>query len=243
MSKLVIPIIFENENFLVLNKPAGISVHPDGFNQTPTITDWLIKNYPELEGVGEAMILANGTEISRPGIVHRLDKDTSGVLVIAKNQKTFLELKEKFKNHKVEKTYQAIVYGEVKKDQGVIDLPIGRSKNDPRKRVASTQADGKLREAVTRYEVVEKFKGFSLLKLFPKTGRTHQLRVHLKAIGYPIVGDTLYAFKNAENLLTISRQALHANYIKFSLNGESFAFEAPLAKDLIATIDYLKGVC
>ena len=240
---LEISIIFEDQNLLVINKPAGLSVHPDGFNKGGTLTDWIIKNYPEIEGVGEDMILANGTKISRPGIVHRLDKDTSGVLVIAKNQPTFLELKEKFKNHEVEKMYQAIVYGEVKKNQGVIDLPIGRSKNDPRKRVASAQADGKLREAVTRYEVVEKYKGFTLLKLYPKTGRTHQLRVHLKAISYPIVGDTLYTPKNLPNLSTINRQALHANSIKFSLNGENFVFEAPLAKDLIDTIDYLKGMC
>ncbi len=239
-----IPIIFEDENLLVINKPAGLSVHPDGFNVASTLTDWIIKNYPQVEGVGEDMILANGTKISRPGIVHRLDKDTSGVLVIAKNQPTFLELKEKFKNHEVEKTYQAIVIGEVKKDKGVIDLPIGRSKNDPRKRVASAQAHGKLREAITRYEVAEKYKGFTLLNLFPKTGRTHQLRAHLKAIGYPIAGDALYSSTNSPTVPTITRQALHASSIRFSTKeAGQMTFEAPLPKDMLATIDYLKGMC
>lgn len=239
-----IPIIFEDQDLLVINKPAGISVHPDGHNDMEAITDWVIKNYPEVEGVGEDMISANGTKISRPGIVHRLDKDTSGVLVIAKNQPTFLELKEKFKNHEVEKMYQAIVYGEVKRDQGVIDLPIGRSKNDPRKRVASAQAHGKLREAITRYEAAEKFKGYTLLKLFPKTGRTHQLRVHLKAIGYPIVGDVLYSSSNSTTAPTITRQALHASSIRFNTKkAGQMTFEAPLPEDMLATIDYLKGMC
>ncbi len=237
-----IPVIFEDENLLVINKPANLAVHAARAGSAPTLVDWLLWHYPTLAAVGESQRLADGTFVPRPGLVHRLDRDTTGVLVVAKNQLTYLELKEKFKNHEVEKTYQAIVYGEVKKTHGVIDLPIGRSKKDPRRRVASKNAHGKLRAAITNYELEEKFKGFSLLKLFPQTGRTHQLRVHLKAIGYPIVADQLYA-PGRSSLPTITRQALHAARINFELNHRHYDITAPWPTDLKAALEYLRGLC
>src|SRR3989339_361841 len=173
-------IIFEDSDILVLNKPAGLSVHGDGFNTEPTLADWLLQKYPDLAEVGESMFDQKGNEILKPGLIHRLDRDTSGVLLVAKNQPTFLYLKEQFKNHLAQKTYRAILVGEMKVEIGAkqtIDLPIGRSNHDPRQRVASHKASGPLREAVTDYTVLKTASGHTYVEASPKTGRTHQLRV------------------------------------------------------------------
>lgn len=235
--------IYEDENVLVVNKPAGLVVHPDGFSVGPFLTDWLLEKYPALAGVGEPAMV-NGAEISRPGIVHRLDKDTSGVMIVAKNQTTFLFLKNQFAEKIAKKKYLAILAGEMKKPVGqeeVIDLPIGRSGSDPRRRVANEKAKGKLRPAVTRYVLVTAGSGFSVVQAYPETGRTHQLRAHFKAIQYPIACDSLYG--TADRCPGgMSRQALHAQELTINLPeiGPK-TFVAPVPSDMALALDNIQN--
>jgi len=166
------------------------------------------------------------------GYVHRLDRDTSGVLVFAKNEKAYDFLRKAFHDREVKKTYLAFVYGVPKEKKGVIDFDIGRSRKDFRLRSAQPKAKGRLRESLTRYEVVGEHEGYALLKVQPETGRTHQIRVHLKAIHHPIVGDKLYAPKHPL-ALGISRLGLHAYQIDLPLpNGKHVLIEAPIPPDL-----------
>ncbi|MCK4387107.1 MAG: RNA pseudouridine synthase, partial [Candidatus Pacebacteria bacterium] len=204
------------------------------------LCDWILENYPETENVGEPLILQDGTEIKRPGIVHRLDKETSGVLIIAKNQKAFLCLKKQFQNREIKKIYNTFVWGLVKNDEGVIDRPIGKSKKDFRLWSAQRGARGLMREAVTEYKVLRKTEAFSFLEINLKTGRTHQIRVHLKAVNHPVVGDKLYAPKR-EYVLGFKRLALHAKSIEFVLpNGEKIKTEAPLPQDFQDALDEVR---
>ena len=229
--------IFEDDDLVVINKPSGLVVHFDGRNQEDSVADWVLKNYPETENVGEPLTLSSGKEIKRPGIVHRLDRDTSGILIVAKNQKSFLNLKEQFQNRTIQKTYKAFVYGRVKKDEGIIDREIGRSKKDFRRWTAQRDIRGKKRKAITEYRVIKRERDYSLVEVSPKTGRTHQIRVHFKAINYPIICDKLYAPKR-ECLLGFKRLALHAHSIKFYLmNGEKVKLEAGLPKDFKTAIE------
>lgn len=242
-----IKIIFESPDFLVLNKPAGLSVHGDGISTEKTLADWLIEKYPSLVEVGESMLSQKGVKILKPGLVHRLDRDTSGVLLVAKNQPTFLFFKDQFQNHQVQKIYWAILYGEIKFKPGesvrTIDIPIGRSPSDPRRRVASLKAAGTLREAMTNYRVLKTSPDFSYVEAEPKTGRTHQLRVHFKAINHPIVCDSLYAPKLACPV-GLGRQALHAFKLELNLpNGELGSWQAPLPDDFSQTLDSLGLAC
>jgi len=274
-----IRIIYEDEFILALDKPSGLMMHADGRTEEETLADWVSKNYPDLKDVGEEQTLQNGEKIKRPGIVHRLDKDTSGVVVIAKTKESYQFLKEQFQDRKTEKVYKAFVYDvfSEEKMEGVIDKPIGRSSSDFRRWSAEFGAKGELREAVTEYKVlaqgphpslrvdpllVKKRVGkeknttqtFAFLEVRPKTGRTHQIRVHLKAISHPVVCDRLYApnlFKSKaidnklqssgrapnkecspEKCLGLSRLALHAFSIKFQLPNEVFInVESPLPKE------------
>ena len=215
-------------------------VHADGRTKEVTLADMLLKKYPKMKNVGEpARFVGSGGEektIYRPGIVHRLDKDTSGALVVAKNQKSFEFLKKQFQDRVIAKKYLAVVYGNVKNDRGVIDRPIGRSKSDFRKWSATRGARGEMREAVTEYKVLKRFsdkKGerFTLLEVSPKTGRTHQIRVHLKAINYSIVGDKLYGGSRPA-ALGFGRTALHAASVSFETSpGKKVSVEAPLPED------------
>ncbi len=239
-----IKVIYEDSYILALNKPAGILVHGDGRSPRQgsgqaehTIADWLLEKYPEIAGVGEPLITPQGEEILRPGIVHRLDRETSGVLVVAKDQETFLHLKEEFKTRQMKKTYRAFVYGVMKNDEGVIDRPIGRSRSHPTLWSAeygakgSANNGGELREAVTEYKVISRGEGVTYLEAYPKTGRTHQIRVHLKAVGHSVVCDKLYA-PNKPSLLDFSRLALHAYSLEVSLPGEGrILLEADLPED------------
>ncbi len=228
-----ISIIFEDEALLVLNKPAGIAVHEDGHTNAPTLTDWVRKERPLLVGVGESMVLQNGTIIDRPGVVHRLDRDTSGVLVLAKTQETFLFLKAQFQARTIEKEYRAFVWGRMREVQGTIDMPIGRSRKDFRLWSAGKDAGGGMRPAVTRFSVLTKNETHSYCLLQPKTGRTHQLRVHLKAIGHPIICDTRYAPKKP-SALGFTRLALHAHALSLlHPNDTRMLFEAPLPEDFL----------
>lgn len=226
-------IVFEDTNMLVLDKPTGLAVHYDGRTEELTLVDWLLEHYPDIRGVGEPMTLQNGMVIERPGIVHRLDRDTSGIIIVAKTQEAFLHLKQQFHDRLAEKEYRAFVYGLVKDDMGVIDLAIGRQKSNPTLWSATRGAKGNLREARTEYKTLACSPAASALALFPKTGRTHQLRVHCKAINHPIIHDKLYAPKR-EPLLGFSRLALHAFALTITLpTGAVTRFEAPLPDDFI----------
>ncbi len=240
-----ITILFESKDYLAINKPAGLIVHADGTHTEPTVTDWLMKHYPEMEDVGEPVTLTNGGVIKRPGIVHRLDRETSGVLLIAKNQKAHQALKEQFQERTVKKTYHTFVYGLLKDDDGSINRPIGRSKNDFRKWTAQRGVRGELRDAETWYSVIsrgETSEGkFTYVEVRPQTGRTHQIRVHFKAIHYPVVCDSLYAPNHAA-ALGFHRLALHALSVEFrDLKGKKVKVEAPLPEDFIKAIEKLKN--
>lgn len=224
-----IPIIFQNEHFIVIDKPAGIKTHPADANDTsPSVTQWIKKHFPAILSVGEDEL--------RPGIVHRLDKNTSGLLIIAKTQDAFIQFKKLFKERHIQKTYYALVFGHTQKEQGSIDLPIARSlvKN---KRIAvkkTTSTKGFIREALTHYSLKQRFQNLDLLEVQPKTGRMHQIRVHLFALGHPIVGDTLYFFKDLRRSISNikpERHLLHAGKLEFDFLGESYAFSSPLPED------------
>ncbi len=240
-------IIFENDNFLALNKPAGLMVHSDGKNNNEkNLADWLLENYPFLEGVGEDIFINENIKIKKPGLVHRLDKDTSGIILVAKNQDSFLFLKNQFKNREIKKNYKCFVYGKVKIESKIIKTNYGRSKNDFKKWTAHSKAiRGKVREAETYYEFVFGNNDFSFLSVYPKTGRTHQIRVHLKYDNHPIVSDFLYAgkkiSKNPENNLYFNRQALHAHKISFKdLSGKLIELEAPYPEDFKKALSLFK---
>jgi 23S rRNA pseudouridine1911/1915/1917 synthase len=238
-------VIFEDKNIIVVNKPAGLMVHGDGRSKELTLVDWLVEKYPQISGVGEKPLVIKdaGDEIhiERPGIVHRLDKGTSGVMVVALNQKSYENLKSQFKNHEISKNYHAIVWGNFKEDNGEVNLPIGRSKKDFRRYSALKDATGEMREALTFYEVLERFKDVTLLKVLPKTGRTHQIRVHMKAINHPIISDELYG-PNREHLGGIERPALHSFSIKFKDNsGREVEFFAEYPDDFLGVLAFLRN--
>ena len=215
-------IIYEDEAMLVVNKPAGMVVHPAPGHVKGTLVNALLNHCSDLSGIGG---------VERPGIVHRLDKDTSGVVLIAKNEIAHRILANQFKNRKVKKIYLALVRGIVKSASGVIETSIGRHKTN-RKKMTATMDQG--RQAETRYEVIETLGHFSYLRLFPKTGRTHQIRVHLASIHHPVLGDSLYGGKIAEPYLKIPRQALHAHRVEINhpLNKQPLVFEAPVPPDI-----------
>lgn len=227
-----ISIIYEDDNVLVIDKPSGVQVHADGKTHGATVVDWLLRERPGVEGVGEPQTLQDGTVLTRPGIVHRLDRDTSGVMIIAKTSAAFVHIKEQFHDRRVQKEYRAFVYGSMKEPKGTITRKIGRSANDPRKRSAEKGAKGVLRDASTDWEVLVQNATYAYLKLTPHTGRTHQLRVHLKGIGRPIVRDELYAPAHmlAQDTLGIDRLALHAHTLTLKLLGgnvETFTAQLP----------------
>lgn len=291
-----IKILYEDKDIVVVDKPSGIAVHPDGKTKEKTISDWFVKKYPKAKNVGEPIKISKTSKevqnfsscalprvrggtlgdknfelLSRPGIVHRLDKETSGVLILVKNQKAYEFLKNQFKNREIKKVYNAVVLGSVKNDRGVIKKSIGRSGNDFRKRLAGRGARGELREAVTEYTVLKRFqdectqnfsscaqlpaqKGeqsgtlrdknfvhthpFTYLEVRPKTGRTHQIRVHMKFINHPVVNDSLYN-PNQPHPKGFERLGLHAKSIEFNLpagrqgdlKGKTLKVESPLPKE------------
>lgn len=265
-----IKILYEDSNILAIDKPSGISVHGDGRTKEKTIADWVLKNYPKMKNVGEPM-----GEIARPGIVHRLDRETSGVLVLAKNQKVHQFLKKQFQERIIKKTYVAIVDGWVKNDHGVINKPIGRSPKDFRRHLAGRGARGEMREAITEYKVLKRFEKqagvlknsssftrqngagsdtdknflkllpakFSYLEVKPKTGRTHQIRVHLKFLNHPVICDSLYN-PGGSCPKGIKRLALHAKSIEFNLpagrqgnlKGKTIKIESPTPKEFVKIV-------
>lgn len=234
-----IPIIYEDDDVLGINKPAGLVVHYDGKTEEQSVVSWLLSKYPDMKGTGEPVTLSTGEIIERPGIVHRIDRETSGVLLIAKTQSAFLFFKQQFQDRVVRKTYLAFVYGEMKEDEAIITKPIGRSKKDFRQFAVGREARGELREAVTHYTVrlrgqVDR-EGYSMVEVAPRTGRTHQIRVHFKAIHYPVVADKLYAPNRLRPALGFERLALHASKLEVTLQtGKTLIIEAPLPADFKA---------
>lgn len=233
--------LYEDHYLIAVNKPAGLTVHSDGRSSGETLADWVLEEYPDLKNVGEPLVLSSGKTIFRPGIVHRLDKDTSGVLVIAKTEEAFLFLKKQFQSREVKKTYRAIVYGAMKQDTGIIEKPIGKSRSDFRKWSAEYGARGVMRDATTEYKVIARGAlpdskpntPVTYLEVRPKTGRTHQIRVHLKAIGYPVLCDSLYA-KGRPCPPELGRLALHSRSLELALpSGKHLRIEAPLPDDFI----------
>ncbi len=237
-------IVYEDEYLLVVNKPAGMVAHPAYANYTGTLVNALLYHSQKLSNLNEP---------GRPGIVHRIDKDTSGLLVVAKDDWTHAKLAEQFSKHSIEREYWAVAWGLFKEKKGEINLNISRSKSD-RKKFAASQNDGKV--AITFFEVLEEFEFTSLIKLNLKTGRTHQIRVHLSSIGHPIFGDPTYSGRHVvygsnlpkiksrvQNLLDIMpRQALHAKTLGFihPHSKEFVKFNSELPEDMIHLIEKLK---
>ncbi|OGZ95079.1 MAG: hypothetical protein A2847_01370 [Candidatus Sungbacteria bacterium RIFCSPHIGHO2_01_FULL_50_25] len=232
MKMQAIPILFEDTNLIVLNKPAGIAVHGGPNVKGITVVDFLVRHFPEVKSVGDDPV--------RPGIVHRLDKDTSGIMVVARNPDAFGELKSLFKERRIEKTYLAVVCGRPKSRVGIISYSIGRDAKNPTRRGAGggrAKIRGE-REAETHYRVLKTGGAYSLLEVTPKTGRTHQIRVHLKAIGYPIACDRVYGGKNVCCPEGAGRQMLHAQSLSFSFpEGRRIKFEADPPDDFILAME------
>lgn len=220
-----IEILYEDEDIIVVNKPKGIVVHPANGNPDGTLVNAIMNLCGNsLSGIGGEI---------RPGIIHRLDKDTSGVLIIAKNDMAHINISNQIKNRQTKKIYIALVRGVIKENEATIDMPIGRSKKD-RKKMAVTK-DGK--EAVTHFKVLKRYDNFTLLEIKIDTGRTHQIRVHMAEIGYPIVGD--YVYSNGKNPFNIEGQMLHAKQIEFvhPRTGKNMKIEAPIPKYFQSIID------
>ena len=222
---IALDIIFEDADIVVINKPPGMTVHPSPGHLTATLVNAILAHCKDLSGIGGVL---------RPGIVHRLDRDTSGVILVAKNDDAHNALARQLKERTVEKTYLALVEGTPKPAEGIIDAPILR---DPRNRQRMAVIEGG-RDSVTAYKVIERYEGYSLVEARPKTGRTHQIRVHFQAIGHSIVGDKFYGKPSK----LVSRQFLHASSIALAhpRTGEPVGFSAELAPDLRAALRKLR---
>ncbi len=228
MADISIPILYEDADILAINKPAGLVVHSDGRTVEPSVAEWFAEKYPEAKEVGEKM-----GDVSRPGIVHRIDRDTSGVLLLAKTAKGHEVLKQQFQNREIDKAYHLFVYGLMKDDRGSINRTIKRSSGDFRKWSAQHGGRGEEREALTYFEVLKRDEAHKVtfVEAKPKTGRTHQIRVHFQAIQHPVISDNLYA-NGKPKLLGFERTALHARKISFlNTKGEKVTVEAPYPAD------------
>ena len=228
-------ILHEDATLLVVDKPPGMSVlKENAFEKGETVAEALSNQFPELLKLGEEY---------RYGICHRLDKDTSGILLVAKTKESFRYFQEQFKERKVEKTYVCLVVGTLKEQQGVIEGKLGRSPNDRRKQKVFTElAPESAREATTEYKVIEDFPQFTFLEVSPKTGRKHQIRAHCASIHHPIAGDTLYGFKNQPTPKNLKRQFLHASSLKIILeNGKEIKFNSELPEDLQQVLTILRS--
>jgi len=232
-----VKIIYEDENVLVIDKPAGVIVFSEGNPPTGgerTLIELLLEKFSYLKDVGNS---------PRYGIVHRLDKDTSGILLVAKNDKSLEFLQKQFKDRKVLKKYNALVIGNLKQSQGKIEALIGRAQKDKRKQKVYLPREPKTggkRRAITEYKTLKNFKNYALIEATPKTGRKHQIRCHLAYLGHPIAGDKLYGFKNQPCPKDLKRQFLHASYLKIKLpDGKIKEFKSELLKDLKKSLENL----
>ena len=221
-------IIYEDNDIIVINKPKGMVVHPGNGNPDNTLVNAVLAHCKgSLSGIGGEI---------RPGIVHRIDKDTSGLIIVAKNDKSHINLSEQIKNHVVTKIYTALVKGNISEDEATIDMPIGRDKKD-RKKMSVTR-DGK--EAVSHIKVVKRYGNYTLIRVKIDTGRTHQIRVHMAKIGHPVVGDEVYS--SGKNEFGVKGQMLHSTILKFKhpISGKEIMLEAPLPQyfeDVLSKLD------
>ncbi len=246
-----IKILYEDNDIIAINKPAGLVVHSDGRTKEPSLVDWIEANYPDTKGVGEPTVMTSGETIERSGIVHRLDRETSGVMLIAKTQKGHEYLKKQFQDRTIRKKYLTFIHGDLKDDFGIIKKPIGKSPADFRKWSATRGAKGEMREAETWWTRLVFKDRFSLLLVEPKTGRTHQIRVHMKALNHPVVSDKLYS-KEKPQALGFTRTALHAWSITFmNCDDKKTTVVAPIPDDFHNAIKELniediakkEGIC
>ncbi|NQU83748.1 MAG: RluA family pseudouridine synthase [Parcubacteria group bacterium] len=222
---LKIPIVFEDKNYLIISKPAGVVVHPgDGHKEQDTLANWLIAYLPKIKGIGPDPL--------RPGIVHRLDGNASGLMVIAKTKKVYESLRKQFDDGKISKEYTILVLGNIKDDKGTINFPLGRAK----KGFKVVKKEGG-REAITHYEVLERFRGFTLLDVETETGRMHQIRAHFTELGNPIIGDKIYG----DRTKGLNRLFLHAGRLGFEDLEEKWQeYELDLSEELKNFIEKLK---
>jgi 23S rRNA pseudouridine1911/1915/1917 synthase len=244
---IIIDIIENNENFVIINKQRGLQVHPSHREREKTLVNALLAHFPEIANVGD--------DLERPGIVHRLDKDTTGLIVVAKNSDTFDKLKEQFQQRNVHKTYHAFVFNtfENADKKGLIDAPIARATSYTKQKIAFGKYKGDSKEAQTEYNVLNEFilsdkLSFSLIEAKPKTGRTHQIRVHMAHIGHPLLGDTRYYTKNERKISLGSLKEydpstfyLHAKELEFTLNGQDYKFSAKYPDRFNALLKYIKA--
>ena len=224
-------IVYEDADLLVVNKPKGMIVHPGAGNPSGTLVNALLAHCGDsLSGIGGVI---------RPGIVHRIDKDTSGLLIVAKNDFAHVRLAEQIKAHSFTREYEAVVYGNVKQDEGVIDAPIGRHPTD-RKKMAVTEKNS--RSALTRFEVIARYQGFTHIRLILETGRTHQIRVHMAYLGYPVAGDERYGPK--KGIRELHGQCLHAKKIGFRhpRTGEWLDFDSELPPYFQSFLEKLRRI-
>lgn len=235
---IAIEVLYEDDDIIIVNKPAGLAMHPGAGRAKGTLVNALLGRYKSLSTIGGPL---------RPGIVHRLDKDTTGVLVIARNNESHINLARQFKEHSTGRRYMALVWGSIPQDQGTIDIAIGRDISH-RKKISSRTK--KSREAQTVFSVIKRYPAFTLMELSPQTGRTHQIRVHMAAINHPVVGDPLYCKRKApgnlpknvaDKLKGVKRQLLHARILglKHPKDNRYLEFSAPPPKDMQEVIDTL----
>ena len=223
--------VFEDPHLVVVDKPAGLVVHPGAGHDRGTLVHGLLARYPDIAGVGDPY---------RPGIVHRLDRGTSGLMVVARTERTYRLLVDQMRSHEPERVYGALVTGHPEADSGVIDAPVGRSSRNPQRMTVTHRG----RPARTGYTVEQRFNEparAALLACRLETGRTHQIRVHLRAIGHPVVGDPTYGAGHADHAFGLSRPFLHARSLSFRhpVNGQTVRRESPLPEDLAALLDVL----
>jgi 23S rRNA pseudouridine1911/1915/1917 synthase len=235
-------IVYEDESVVVVDKPAGMVVHPAAGNYHGTLVNALLYHCRDLSGIGGVL---------RPGIVHRLDKDTSGLMVVAKSDTAHWELSKQFKEHLINKSYHALVFGDMESEEGMVDSPVGRHPTD-RKKMSTVSKRGK--EALTKWRVSERFGMITFLAVAIETGRTHQIRVHLNAIGHPVLGDNVYG-NSAKRLQAVQdtflcsklkgmkRQALHASQLGFfhPLTNQYLQFQSPLPEDMEQIRTFLRN--
>jgi len=214
-------IIFENEDFLIIDKPSGLVIHPFDHSTERTLVDFLMEHSPSLFLIQNTKTLQDGRMVNLGGIVHKLDRETSGVMVIAKTASSYVSIKEQFLAHAVKKTYRALVERVLQNENGRIDAPLGRNKKEYKQSANPQNPRGELRSAITDYRVLTRNKTTTYVELSPQTGRTHQLRAHMAYLGHPIVGDVIYGSTQES-----PRIMLHAQTLSFKLSDIDYSFEA-----------------
>ncbi len=226
-------ILAKGNGYVVINKPAGLLAHSaQAAMHEATVADWLIEHYPEAKIVGD---------VDRPGIVHRLDRDTSGTMVLATSSEMYNLLKLQFHDRLIKKTYLALVHDHLTEPKGIIDKPIGRSKKDGRMAARVEKLSEADRDAITEYEVEKSYEQYDLVKARPLTGRTHQIRVHLMSLANPIVGDKIYTIHGQKNIVDMGRIFLHAMELEFTdLEGNQVVVQSPLPKELETFLSTIK---